>query len=123
MERQFHTAIPSRGNNDMANACMRASRFGPLTALTCGLVLAGGWACGWIPAAAQDQPKPAAGPAGFIPEQTRVINEQIAAKWKVEGLTPSARCDDYTFIRRVSLDIIGRIATPEEIDRFFKDPQ
>src|SRR5262249_19107056 len=42
---------------------------------------------------------------------------------KVEGLTPSARCDDYTFIRRVSLDIIGRIATPEEIDRFFKDPQ
>jgi hypothetical protein len=56
------------------------------------------------------------------PEQSRLINERVAEKWKAEGLTPSARCDDYTFIRRASLDIIGRIATPEEIHRFFQDP-
>jgi len=36
-------------------------------------------------------------------------------------VTPSARCTYYEFIRRLSLDIIGRIATPKEMKQFFKD--
>ncbi len=77
-------------------------------------------------ARAEDQPKAASKPNNSNSsrtglEQTRVINERIAEKWQAEGLTPSTRCDDYTFIRRVSLDIIGRIATPEEITRYFQD--
>ena len=39
-----------------------------------------------------------------------------------QGLTPSRKATDYEFIRRVSLDIIGRIASPAEIEQFLKDP-
>jgi hypothetical protein len=60
---------------------------------------------------------------GSVPyEQVRVINEQIRAQWKVNGIEPSRRTTDYEFIRRVTLDIIGRIATPAEIKRFMTDP-
>src|SRR5215471_13607121 len=43
------------------------------------------------------------------------INASIADKWKEHKLTPSPRASDNQFIRRASLDIIGRIATPKEI--------
>ena len=56
-------------------------------------------------------------------DQVITINERLSEKWKANKLTPSARCSDYEFIRRASVDIIGRIAKPEEIARFFKDPE
>jgi hypothetical protein len=68
------------------------------------------------------KPAPAAGTPMFASEQVRVINEKIAEKWKEEKLIPSAKASDYTFIRRASLDIIGRIAKPEEIEQFLRDP-
>jgi hypothetical protein len=55
-------------------------------------------------------------------DQVAAINEAIRKKWEENKITPSPRCTDYEFIRRASLDIIGRIAKPEEIDRFLKDP-
>src|SRR5207302_2146353 len=55
-------------------------------------------------------------------ETVRLINEKLAEKWQANKLTPSARCTDHEFLRRASLDIIGRIATPKEISQFFKDP-
>jgi hypothetical protein len=55
-------------------------------------------------------------------EQVAAINEHIEKGWKDNKVQPSERCSDYEFIRRASLDIIGRIATPDEITRFFKDP-
>jgi hypothetical protein len=54
-------------------------------------------------------------------EQVLYINEQIARAWKDNKIQPAERCSDYTFIRRASLDIIGRIPTLPEIDRFMKD--
>jgi hypothetical protein len=54
--------------------------------------------------------------------QVKVIDDQISAEWKVNNLKPSDRASDYEFIRRASLDIIGRIATPAEIKKFFEDP-
>jgi hypothetical protein len=53
--------------------------------------------------------------------QIGYINEEIRKKWKETKINPSQRCTDYEFIRRASLDIIGRIAKPAEIDRFMKD--
>jgi hypothetical protein len=53
--------------------------------------------------------------------QVRAINDQIAAQWKANNLTPSPRASDSEFIRRVTLDIIGRIATPEEVRAFLDD--
>lgn len=54
-------------------------------------------------------------------EQVRFIDEQIEKAWKENKVAPSNRCTDYEFIRRATLDLIGRIATPEEISAFFKD--
>jgi len=88
--------------------------------------------------AAKETPdKPAtivpAAPGGFVAyEQVRIINQLIAQQWKenttkdAKGkeipITPSKRCSDYEFIRRVSLDLIDRIAKPSEIARFLQDP-
>ncbi len=55
------------------------------------------------------------------PPQTARINRLIAATWPAHGLKPAERCTDHEFIRRASLDIIGRIATVEEIERYLKD--
>jgi len=52
----------------------------------------------------------------------QAIDVRIAEKWSANKLTPSNHASDYEFIRRASLDIIGRIAKPEEIQRFLKDP-
>lgn len=55
-------------------------------------------------------------------EQVAYINEELERLWRDNNVTPSPRCDDYTFIRRASLDIIGRIATIDEIRQFMSDP-
>src|SRR5438128_7465206 len=47
-------------------------------------------------------------------EAVRLINEKLTEKWQANKLIPSPRCTDHEFIRRASLDIIGRIATPKE---------
>lgn len=56
-------------------------------------------------------------------EKVLLINQHIAEKWKENKLIASARASDFEFIRRASLDIIGRIAKPLEIERFLKDPE
>jgi hypothetical protein len=65
-----------------------------------------------------------AGPMGFasIERPTVLINEYLAKAWKDNKIQPAARCDDYEFIRRASLDIIGRIATLAELERYLRDP-
>lgn len=55
-------------------------------------------------------------------DPVRVADQQIAAQWKLHGLIPSRRASDYDFIRRASLDIIGRIATADEVAHFLRDP-
>ncbi|MBL8797180.1 MAG: DUF1549 domain-containing protein, partial [Planctomycetia bacterium] len=65
--------------------------------------------------------KPASGFA-VIEEPTRVINELLAQSWKDNNLKPAERGSDHEFIRRASLDIIGRIATVKEIEQYLKDP-
>jgi hypothetical protein len=55
-------------------------------------------------------------------EQVSFINSVLAKTWKDNKIQPSERCSDYEFIRRASLDIIGRIATVKEIQQFLKDP-
>jgi hypothetical protein len=53
---------------------------------------------------------------------TKLINDKVAAGWKANKVTPSRPVNDYEFIRRASLDIVGRIATPQEISAYMKDP-
>jgi hypothetical protein len=56
-------------------------------------------------------------------EQVNFINEQIEAKWKDNKIEPSARCTDYEFVRRATLDLVGRIAKPAEIAKFMSWPE
>ena len=49
------------------------------------------------------------------------IDQKLIAKWKDLGLTPSPLCDDAEFLRRLYLDAIGTLPTPEEIRAFLAD--
>jgi Protein of unknown function (DUF1549)/Protein of unknown function (DUF1553) len=85
-------------------------------------------AAGLITARASDNPqlkikhsaKPLEG-ASLDAKIVHQINARIADKWKEQKLIPSPKCSDNQFIRRATLDIIGRIATPKEIRAFLRD--
>jgi len=55
-------------------------------------------------------------------DQVLFINQEIEKAWKDNKIRPADRCSDYEFIRRASLDLIGRIAKVSEIERFMADP-
>jgi Protein of unknown function (DUF1553)/Protein of unknown function (DUF1549) len=50
------------------------------------------------------------------------IDDHLVAKWQDLGLTPSPLCTDLEFLRRIYLDTIGSLPTPEEIKAFLADP-
>ncbi len=58
-----------------------------------------------------------------LTEMVSAINKMSEEKWKENKIVPSRYADDYEFIRRASLDIIGRIAKPEEVREFLKDSE
>jgi hypothetical protein len=60
--------------------------------------------------------------AADVEQVVQVINDSLRAGWKKNKVTPSRYADDYSFIRRASLDVIGRIARPEEIRKYLADP-
>jgi hypothetical protein len=49
------------------------------------------------------------------------VDELAAAKWKKLGLRPSPSADDATFLRRVTVDLCGRLPTAEEARAFLAD--
>jgi hypothetical protein len=53
------------------------------------------------------------------------IDTKLIAKWKDLGLTPSPLCTDDEFLRRLYLDAIGTLPTPDEVRKFLddKDPK
>lgn len=55
-----------------------------------------------------------------LPRQN-FIDEQVWSKLKTLGITPSPPADDAKFLRRVYLDIIGRLPTPEEVRAFLAE--
>jgi hypothetical protein len=57
-----------------------------------------------------------------VADQVKVINDLLEASWKANKIIPAGYVEDHEFIRRASLDIIGRIARPDEIERYLKDP-
>lgn len=65
---------------------------------------------------------PLGAPVDNLPPARSFIDELVFKKLKTIGMPPSEQCDDATFLRRVSIDIAGRLPTLEETTRFLADP-
>ena len=61
---------------------------------------------------------PLGAPIEQIPVAKNFVDEAVFANLKLLGIPPSEVCDDATFIRRVSLDIGGRLPSEEETKAF-----
>jgi len=57
-------------------------------------------------------------PTPNLPHPSNFIDERVFSKLKVLGLPASEVCDDATFLRRVTLDLNGRLPTADEAREF-----
>ncbi len=56
-----------------------------------------------------------------LPQPRNFVDQAVFEKLKQLGIPASEPCDDATFLRRVSLDIAGRIPTADEATAFMQD--
>jgi hypothetical protein len=61
-------------------------------------------------------------PVDNLPPTKNFVDDLVFKKLKTLGVPPSAVCDDPTFLRRVTVDIAGRLPTVEETQSFLSDP-
>ena len=64
---------------------------------------------------------PLGAPVEQLPPSKNFIDELVFANLKRIGIPPSGVCDDSTFLRRVSLDVGGRLPTEEEAQAFLNN--
>lgn len=71
--------------------------------------------------AALQRPTATAKAAGSVQGIVTLINEHLAAGWKVQGVEPSPPADDAEWLRRVYLDVVGHIPPVDVAEKFLAD--
>lgn len=61
---------------------------------------------------------PLGAPVEAVPASSNFVDDLVFANLKDLGIPPSSVCDDATFLRRVTLDIAGRLPTAQEAETF-----
>jgi len=64
---------------------------------------------------------PLGAPVDNLPAEINFVDRFIFAKWKQVGMPPSEVAGDSTYLRRVTLDIAGRLPTVAEAESFLED--
>ncbi len=64
---------------------------------------------------------PRGAPVTNLPSSRNFVDELVFNRLKQLGLPPSALCDDSTFLRRVTIDVAGRLPTREETEKFLAE--
>src|SRR5688572_13644923 len=49
------------------------------------------------------------------------VDAQLREAWGAQGIVPAPRADDATWLRRVSLDLLGVIPAPAAVEAFLAD--
>ena len=78
----------------------------------------------WVSALGQSTPAAVAARPEMPPaatEPSAAIDHFLAAEWQARGIAPAPICEDRAFLRRVYLDLAGRIPTREEASAFLDD--
>ena len=66
-------------------------------------------------------PATASLPAGSLTKARNPIDAFLRAAMQAKGIVPSPRADRRTLIRRVYLDVLGLLPSPEEVESFVRD--
>jgi Protein of unknown function (DUF1553)/Protein of unknown function (DUF1549) len=66
-------------------------------------------------------PIPLGAPVDRLPPPKNFIDELVFKQLKSIGLPPSEACSDEVFIRRVTIDVAGRLPTPAETEKYLAD--
>ncbi len=69
-----------------------------------------------------DLPKQNVADSQAVQKLVALIDEKLAAKWQKDGVKPAPEIDDALFLRRVSLDLLGRIQALPRFMRFWMIP-